>query len=342
VAREKRTKTFTYKHADFTKGGVKLQQGLSAALGILNTVGKRRNSLAPPEESPIWRLIGEYYEDEAFFFGTLMQYSPGTNPQFLIDDHDAKTISVEQLAAPKTTDGKNRELIDGMLFFAASDNHLVLMQGLAMRSQHLEQHLQWLLHKAGALAGDVTIRLLDQPPRKMREKLEKLDVREIVLDGDLSMPIDAVAVSDGHDDQLEPAPRGSKAKQLTVSGDAGDSFMQALRPFLAPAEFAKLDLEKIAGANIAYSLQIRYQGKNTTENGHKFLNTLGAALRHTDSEVQTEIKLVGGGLIRGNELKLSGPRRIEHISGVPVATHVFEEMRAWLLERLKSGDIEAS
>lgn len=336
---EKKQKHFVYKHVDFTKSGFRLQQALSATLGILRTVGNRRNSLAPENEAPIWRLIGEYHEDDAFFFGIMMQYSPGTHPQFAVDDQDALVISLQQLRVPKTADGKNQEPLDGMLFFAASDNHLVLMQGLAMRSQHLEQHLQWLLHKSGALPGDVTLRLLDQPPRKVRERLEAKDVRGIELGGDLSL---AAPVEGDEDEELQPAPKGSKAKQLTVSGAAGDNLMEVLRPFLKPAEFAKLDLDKIAGANIAYNLEIRYQGRNTTADGHKFLNTLGAALRHTDTEVDTVIELVGGGKIRGSDLKLSGPCRIEHINGVPNPTHVFEEMRAWLLAKLKSGDVKAS
>jgi hypothetical protein len=340
MAREKKQKQFTYKHADFTKGGFKMRQALSASLGMLPTVGKRRHSLAPEGETPIWRLIGEYHEDDVFFFGILVQYSPGTNPQFLVDDQDALKISVEQLEAPKTKEGKSRELVDGMLFFAAMDNHMVLMQGREMRSQHLELHLQWLLHKSGALPGDSTLRLLDQPPRKVREKLEARDVRGIELGGDFGLATGTEP--DEEDEGLQPAPRGSKAKQLTVSGAAGEAFMEALRPFLAPAEFAKLDLDKIAGANIAYNLQIRYQGRNTTTDGHKFLNTLGAALRHTESEVDTVIELVGGGKIKGSDLKLSSPRRIEHINGVPNPTHVFEEMRSWLLEKLKTGDVQAS
>jgi hypothetical protein len=201
-------------------------------------------------------------------------------------------------------------------------------------------HLQWLLHKSGALPGDSTLRLLDQPPRKVREKLEARDVRGIELGGDFGLATGTEP--DEEDEGLQPAPRGSKAKQLTVSGAAGEAFMEALRPFLAPAEFAKLDLDKIAGANIAYNLQIRYQGRNTTTDGHKFLNTLGAALRHTESEVDTVIELVGGGKIKGSDLKLSSPRRIEHINGVPNPTHVFEEMRSWLLEKLKTGDVQAS
>lgn len=339
MATEKKQKHFTYKHAEFTQSDINMQQALSATLGILQTVGKRRNSLAPNNESPIWRLIGEYHEDEAFFFGILMQYSPGTNPSFAIDDQDALRISIEQLAAPKTRDGKNREPLDGMLFFASSGNHMVLMQGLAMRSQHLEQHLQWLLHKSNALAGDKTVRLLDQPPLKIRTQLEGADVRGITLGGDLSSAVGGVGEEDGS--EMHPAPRGAKAKAVKMSGGAGESLLAALKPFLAPAAFAKLDLDKISGANIEYNLEIRYQGKNTTENGHKFLNTLGAALRHTDSEVDTVIELLGGGKIKGNELKLSAPRRIEHINGVPNPSHVFEEMRAWLLEKVNLGDVKA-
>ncbi len=337
AARERKGRVFVYKHADFHTGGTTVQAALSKSLGKLKTIGKRRQPLGPDDESPIWRLVGQFREDNAFLFGILVQYAPGTYPTFLVDDEDATSIAVEQMAAPKTKEGKSREPLDGMLFFAASDNHMILMQGAALRSMHLEQHLQWLAQKGGGIAGDNTFRLVDQPPKKVRDRLEGKAVRELSIGGDL------VASTPVEDDEQgeELARRGSRARELVLSGDAAQGgIMDALKGLLRPSEIAKLNLDRLAGSNIEYTLQIRYR-QETTESGHKFMNNLGTALRHAEG-IETKIKLVGGGEIRGNDLKLSGPVRIEHLNGVPNPDHVFEEMRAWLLAKLKSGDVKAS
>jgi hypothetical protein len=344
MAREKKQKVFTYKNADFLSPGPTLQRALSTALTKLDTIGKRRQSLAPTDESPIWRLVGQFRDDDAFLFGILVQYAPGTNPTFLVDDADAPSISVEQLPAPKTKEGKNREPLEGMLFFACTDNHLVLMQGSALRSVHLEHHLQWLLHLGGGLAGDNTFRLVDQPPKKIRDLLEKREIRQLQIGGELAPPPDKV-VADSTPAELQvltpPSELGGQARQLSVQGDSGAvGVMDAIRAFLGPSELAKLNLDQLAGSNIEYQLLIRYR-QSTTQGGHKFMDTLGAALRHAE-DVDTKIQLVGGGSIRGNDLRLTGPVRIEHINGVPNPDHVFEEMRVWLLAKLKSGDVQAS
>jgi hypothetical protein len=338
AARERKGRVFLYKHADFHTGGTTLQVALSKSLGKLKTIGKRRQPLAPDDESPVWRLVGQFREDNAFLFGILVQYAPGTNPTFLVDDEDATSIAVEQMAAPKTKDGKSREPLDGMLFFASTDNHMVLMQGSALRSMHLEQHLQWLAQKGGGIAGDNTFRLIDHPPKKVRNLLENQAVRELSIGGDL------VASTPPERDEAEESatPRkGSRARQLVSSGDAGQGgIMDVLKGLLRPSEVARLNLDRLAGSNIEYTLQIRYR-QETTESGHKFMDNLGTALRHAEG-IETKIKLVGGGEIRGDDLKLSGPVRIEHLNGVPNPDHVFEEMRAWLLAKLKSGDVRAS
>ena len=334
ATRERKSKTFTYKQAGFHSRSVSLQTALAKSLGKLKTIGKRRQSLAPDDESPIWRLVGNYREDDAFLFGILVQYAPGTNPTFLIDDAEATSIAVEQLPAPKTKDGKSREPLEGMLFFAVSGDHLVLMQGAALRSLHLEQHLQWLAQTGGGIASDNTFRLLDQPPKKFRAMLETRAVRELTFGGDLA-PTDEE--TSANEEQVRSRP-GTRARELVLSGDAAQGrVMETLKGLMKPSEAARLNLDKLAGSNIEYTLQIRYR-QETTEGGQKFMDTLGGALRHAEG-VDTRIKLVGGGEIRGDDLRLSGPVRIEHINGVPNPDHVFEEMRAWLLAKLKSGDV---
>ena len=122
MAKERKTKVLTYKHAHFSRPGVVLKQVLAQALVGLPTIGDRREALAPEGESPIWRLIGEFQVEAEYVFGVLMRYAPGTYPTFVVDDEKAVTLTVQQMAAPETDDGKKRELVDAMLFFGVADS----------------------------------------------------------------------------------------------------------------------------------------------------------------------------------------------------------------------------
>jgi hypothetical protein len=185
---ETKTKTLMYKRCSFHKGGNDLEKLLKQALQKHATVGSRRQSLAPKDEPPIWLLIGQQKTDDAFVFGLLVQYTPGTSPSFLVEDASAANLDVEHLPAPKTLDGKDRELLDAMLFFAVSGNHMVMMQSQSLKSLQLERHLQWLLHESKTLAGDDTLKLTDHLPKTVREALEASPIRSLVIGGELVQP----------------------------------------------------------------------------------------------------------------------------------------------------------
>lgn len=348
MAIERKTKAFTYKQAVFLQPGPVLKDVLEKALDGLKTIGHRRESLAPADESPIWRLIGEFSIETEFVFGVLVRYAPGTNPLFVVDDETAERLTVEQMAAPQTDQGKRRELVDAMLFFGVSANHLVMMQSSSLRSDHLEKHLQWLLHSARAVDGGNSLQLIDQPPKAIREKLAKAQVKELDIGGALTPPPVAapptvVAGTGGSLKVPTTVPVVSNIEEQSVieaSDEGSGGIVDAIKRLLSPDQAAKLDFDKMAGANIEYTLKIRYKN-STTEDGQRLMNTLGSALRHAEG-VETRIKLKKGGEIKGNELRLSGNVRINTYNGVPAPTEVFEEIRKWLLEKLKSGDVEAT
>lgn len=344
MAKERKTKALTYKHAQFHTAGPVLKQVLAKALVDLKTIGERRESLAPPDESPIWRLVGEFQIETEFVFGVLLRYAPGTNPTFVVDDESAVKLTVEQMSVPVTDEGKRRELVDAVLYFGAVDNHLVMMQSASLRSDHLEKHLQWLLHKSTALASDNTLQLIDQPPKAIREKLAKKQVKELDIGGALT-PAAAVKPAENL-----PAASGGEGAKVVVKvqeqsvsdeiDEGGAGVIEAIKRLLAPDQAARLDFQKMAGANIEYTLKIRYKN-STTDDGQKLMNTLGSALRHAEG-VDTKIRLQGGGEIKGDDLRLSGNVRVDTYNGIPVPSEVFESIRTWLLEKLKSGDIEVS
>lgn len=345
MATEVKTKTLLYKACAFHTGRHDLRQLVSAALAEKATVGSRRQNLAPEGESPIWQVIAQSKEDEAFVFGLMVQYTPGMVPSFLVDDEAALSLAVEHLNAPKTDDGKDRQLLEAMLFFAVMGNHLVLLQSQSLKSLQFERHLQWLLHTAGKLAGDNTIRLNDSLPRAIKERLEQTSVRGLTVDGDFVpapvAPAPAAPTPSAPARAVQGEVSRLVASSVQVQSSTGSpAIIEMLKSLVGQSKAAQLKLDEVDGSNIEYSLQIRYK-RQTTEQGQRLMNTLGSALRHAEG-VETKIQLVGGGSISGSEMKLSGPVRINTVNGVPSPDDVFEAMRTWLLDRVKSGDIGRS
>jgi hypothetical protein len=154
-----------------------------------------------------------------------------------------------------------------------------------------------------------------------------------VIGGDL-----AAATSQPNLESKKQRGGGTEATSMQVSANAGSPLVfEMLKGLINPSQAAKLNLDAIDGSNIEYSLVIRYR-RQTDEDGHKFMNSLGAALRHAEG-VDTTIQLENGGQLRGDELKLSGQVRITTFDGLPAPDEVFEVMRTWLLERVKSGEV---
>lgn len=334
--KERKQKTLVYKRARFVTDGPILKRLLSDALQQEGTVGARREPLAPGGESPIWRLIGQFRIEDQFVFGVLMRYMPGLSPAFVVDDEDARTLTVEQLSAPANDEGKRRELVEGMLFFGAIDNHVVMMQSLSLRSDHLEAHLQWLLHRSNVLDGTNTVHLVDQVPLQTREALAQSGVQSLQIGGELVGATQPARSKGGT--KHEKGTETSEA--VTYKRSAGFSAVfDALRTLVGPDEAAKLDEEALTGSNIQYTLRIKLPHR-TTDDGQELMNALGSALRHAEG-VDATIHLANGGRLRGDDLRLTGPVKIEAYDGIPSADEVFEVMRSWLLDKVKQGDLVA-
>lgn len=341
MAKERKRKQVTYKLARFHAAtGADLRDLLAQALKKRRTVGNRRQPLAPENESPIWRVIGQYKNDGDFLFGVLMQYAPGTNPLFCVDDDAAETLTVEQLAAPITDEGKKREALEGMLFFATLQNHIVMVQGSSLRSGHLERHLQWLLQTARVIEGTNTIALTDLPPMATRRKLEQSPVKEVDIGGEL-LPSEALAVSPADEDEDLPTRRRTEVKSVEFQDAVGaDRIKEFLTGIMKESDAARLPFEDLAGSNIEYTLKLTYK-RSTSERGQKLMNRIGMALRNARG-VDTKLHLKNGDTITGQDLKLGGPIVIDTYNGVPSPSEVFEALRQWLLQKVESGDVRAS
>lgn len=326
-------KSVLYKRVEFfnKKQGDSLKTLLDAALKKRSTVGARRRNVGD-DDSPMWQLIGSSRsETDAFSFGMLMTYSPGTDPLFLVDDASAESITLEKLSAPNTKEGKRRELLESVMFFGCIRNHLVIMQSQALKAPHFEQYLTWLLRDAKVMAGDNYLSLIDTPTQAIRDRVEGGNgVRQIKLGSEV-MPASAIRSASARS-QSE-----TKSVSVTSKQQADWGPLEALKKLMEPSDIAKIDFDQLAGSNIELTVTLRYRN-NTTTDGAKLMDTLGAVFRNTD-DVETEIELTDGTTIKGSDLKLHGQVRLSSYDGQLSESEVNEELRQWLLNKIKAQEV---
>ncbi|UCU92679.1 hypothetical protein [Hydrogenophaga taeniospiralis] len=334
-------KSVIYKRVNFHSGtkGKTLKALLEDALSKRKTLGERRQNVASAED-PIYHAIGApVCENTGFVFGTLMTYTPGTDPLCFIDDDKAEEVVLEKVSAPKTDDGKRREFLASMMYFGVIGNHMVLMQSQALKSAQLESYLRWYLHASAVLEGTNTFQLIDTPGEAVKKKLNQgKGVRAIKLGGEVLPP--SLIPPQPSDQPTGTATTKHVAAQTTATAVATqDDFgvLAALKRLMSPVQAAKIDFEKLAGSNIELSVTLRYSRK-TTEDGQKLMDSLGAAFRNTD-DVETELELVDGGSIKGSDLKLTGTVSITTYDGQLSASEVYEGLRQWLLQKVSAEEL---
>ena len=337
-------KTVIYKRVNFhaDTNGQSLKTLLETALSKRQKLGERRQNVAATE-NPIYHAIGSTKcENPGFVFGALMTYTPDTDPLCIIDDAEAVNDVLEKVSAPVTDDGKRREFLASLMFFAVIGDHVVLMQSQALKAAHFEAYLQWYLHSSGVLSGTNTLQLIDTPSEAVKQKMNKAKgVRTIKLGGEVLPPS---VIAPHPTPVVESMPKSKEvAVQTTAMATATqDDFgvLAALKKLMKPAQAAKIDFDKLAGSNIELSVTLRYSRK-TTEDGQKLMDSLGAALRNTD-DVETELQLIGGGSIKGSDLKLTGTIGVMSYDGQLNASEVYEGLRQWLLQKVSEQELSAA
>lgn len=212
-----------------------------------------------------------------------------------------------------------------------------MLQASALRTSHLERHLQWLLQTARTIEGTNTLALTDLPPARVRQKLEREPIKALEIGGQL-LPTEAIEADEEEEDL--PARGRTEVKSVELQNTVGsDRVKDLLMSLVRETDAARLPLEDLAGSNIEYTLKLTYDRK-TSEKGQKLMNRIGMALRHAEG-VDTRLRMKNGDILTGAELRLGGTVVIDTYNGVPSPTEVFEALRQWLLQKVESGDVKA-
>lgn len=325
MARETITKHMYCKRVMFLKPNDKqsLQAKLSEAFAKLIKVGARKEVLG--NDSSYVRAVIYHRSYANMLFGILASYERGTHQLTVADDDDAEMLTVDQVAPPKNDDNKRQEFLEGVCYFCISKNHVVLMPSRALGAKPLEHHANWILAKAGVLAKDNRVGLSDQITQATSERIRASHVKEVEIGAPLL---------DSSEHEVKPEVKGHRVAAREYGGFGID----ILRKVLGDDRVNKMRLADAVDGNIEVTLKIRYK-RSTTEKAHKFLDNIALAVRNLDED-EVKLKLAGGGIVKGSELKLSTPVSIQARDGIPNPDEVFGKMREWLILQIENQIIE--
>jgi len=342
---ETRQKRIHYKRVVFTENKSHLQDLMKAVfqkkhVSQVCTAGNRKEVVNANDQS--YRLINHYRATDGMFFGQMIYLEAGKAQGIVEIDDDATYYTVKNLTTDKLShsDDKNakkkmhREFIDSVLYFGVYKNHLVVMQSTSQRARELESHLNWLLREnTQSIPTDSAVILQDSPSKATYKKLEKKSARKIKL----GTPIGSTATTALPAANSASTKLSSKNVRYAPTGAGSD----ILKTILGDSWKDTLNLEDtLDEANLRINLEISYDRK-TSDAGQKLLDDVATSLRNIDPE-DVRVELQGGGLLKGEDLKLSGPISVRMTGGAVDEGELYQSMRDWLMTKIDKEEIELS
>lgn len=303
-------KTINCRHASIQGAAPgTLQQLMSAACKALETGADRSMQVGPDPNGKTFRLIAQHYPYTPGFAGVLVQYEKGTNAVSLIENLTKTSIPLEHFAPPPTAEGA-RQWVEGVLYFYVRKNTIVFIQSASLRADQLEDYLSWLLTKnqSGAAASVV---LNEVPPQNILAKIQAQHVKRVTVVGDIER-------------HSALGPNG--ALQIDQTG----TLISALKATVAGNNAVPLNWNDALDANIKAAVTFSFS-RSTTQQGQALLDTLALALRNA-SDVETEVELLNGQVIKGNQLKLQVKKPFPADDGVLQMGPALQTMQAWLVD----------
>lgn len=364
---ESRNKSIHYKLARLTECNYTLQQVLEDVFKENGTASKAKARLESiSQDEQVFRLVNHSVKKNRMFFGQLIVFESGKSQAFLTIDDDSEYFSIDALEASKLENGeepassageegsqeraqesadqdkkieKRKEFIESMLYFGVKNNHLVVIQSMALKARDLEAHLKWLFdyHTEKFTAKSAFI-LQDKPSNDVVQRLENSPAKSICIGAPIETGEGQLVDSPEHVEAGEKSVTVSSANKVKyIPKGIGADLVKSL---IDQDWFNRQDLtEALDEANLKVSLEITYLRK-TTKQGHKLLDNMATALRH-QHEDDVKVVLDGGGIISGRDLKLTGKLSVRLYNGIIDENDLFEKMTTWLKEKISAEEVDA-
>ena len=306
-----------------------LQNLIEESLKALNSVGSRFYTVEDKardenEDTGFRKFINTHRSRLGMEFGNMVLYADGVNKQTLTIDKSADEVDVEQIAPPQTPDGRRREFLESILYYGIQDNHVVLLQSMALKSREFEEYINWLLKRANVISEENSVFLNNYAPRITKEKLDQATVKSVKIGTPLYSTFEEIP----NNKTL------TTKKRFRPIGEGLD-----ILKLVAPNRLDDIYLENLQDdSNLEVFVEVTYKRQTDTES-QELLNRLTQALRHVgDDDIKIELK--GAGTIVGSELQIKSFKNIDAVNGVVQPQSVFENMHSWLAANLEMGFID--
>jgi hypothetical protein len=335
MAKESKRKLLHYRRATFLRPvGRTLQDLVEEAMRKRPLVKDRLRTIEDGTEDGWQQFVNTHRSVLGMEFGNLVLYAPGQNRQIIALDDQANELDIEQLSPPEGEDGKKRQFLESLLYYGFAENHILLLQSVALRARELESYLNFLLWDAGLLAEDNAVYLNNYAPAATHERLSRAEVKSVRVGTPL---VDVAAMGEDAQDSGLPgrSARLTRRSAFSPIGEGLDLLQQLMGERLRGIDWSDLH----TGNNLQVFVEVTYS-RQTDEKSQRMLNNLTSALRHvSDDDVRIELK--GGGTVVGSELQVKSYKNIDTYGGIVDPQDLFEKMSAWLIEILNQGLIDA-
>jgi hypothetical protein len=318
---ESKQKLFTYWRARFQiePYGTSLQSLLDAAFAKT----KIKDRLRKPQ-ADYCQIINYKTVRNGFFCGAFLAYEEGSIGQVVSSRLDKDAIEPEGLPPQKASDGSRSEFVDGKLYFACKNNHVLIAQERHLVAKHLEAYLNDLLHtRPSGLPEKQSLFLERSIPREKKKQVE----------GIAGIKISGPVKYDPHRVQIA-------RNETEVRNIPGGTMWDAIRGILPKSVADRLATEGITDPKeIDVSIQLKWKHRKRKEKVSDELDALANTFRHIDDELDFEAVTTSGAILRKDELRLQKLISIRHRNGIPLNDDLFDKLIAWYGDLNNSGNV---
>lgn len=324
-------RTLLYEKAEYLQpGSFNLQAMLKSATGKEISEREQANELDGTR-----MVLSGVHDSDGMLVAKLMLYTPGQKQKFLEYDAKNKDYKLDSLEMPTAKAASRREFVESLLYLAVLDNHVLLIGSHALRSLHLEKHLNWLLRHTNALAQENLLILANQRSASAITKIKRNPVKSIEISGEVDFDVLDQVPTKRRTKDNETVPGH---KLLRPIGELADAASAIFGPIFGDASLKSALKRK---EHFGLKMELQYRNRRKTTEGFELMDALATAGRHLD-DVDCVLHLEGGGSLRGDEIKVTHPMTVSiHGDGRIEEPKIWQDMRAWLRSSIASNVVNA-
>lgn len=326
-----RTKTANYRKCILTDGNNKGADGGKTLQELIETAQEKvkRPWIRPLTASGSAKELLTYLiKKNSCICGELAFFEAGKKIPLVDTEGDGSTF--QETIDPKDSKGNLRKFHEQSLYFCVRENHVAIIQSPTLSIERLEDFLTWFIQTKGGLAGNAFLELQNLPAKSALNKLKDHKIRGIKFGEKLFANVK---------EERKPAIGAAPAKRKRYIRRI-ETNPWALKCLLGlGVEQALIDNIAKSGdpASIHVDVEISYRSRSEKD-GVSVLNALAGTFGKQDA-IDTEIRLEGKSIIKGDELSIRGTVDIQCPDGCVSMDDALSKLSRWLMEQVKSGKL---